>query len=77
MPEHDGDRAQAAHDAADAERVADRLLEAVALGDLEVAHRAGAVAGHLDHAQDVVGAVEGALALDRRRVRAPGLGCRP
>jgi len=61
--EHGGDGAQAAHDAADAEGVADRLLEAVAFGDLEVADRARPVARHLDHAQHVVGAVERALAV--------------
>ena len=33
------DGAQAAHDAADAERVGDRLAQAVALGNLEIHHR--------------------------------------
>ena len=52
------DRAQAAHDAADAERVGDRLAQAELLRDLEVGDRARLVAADLDHVDRVVGAVE-------------------
>ena len=52
------DRAQPAHDAADAERVGDRLAQAELLRDLEVDHGARLVAADLDHVDRVVGAVE-------------------
>ena len=52
------DRAQAAHDPADAERVGDRLAQAVLLRHLEVGDGARLVAADLDHVDRVVGAVE-------------------
>ena len=55
--EHHRGGAQRADDAADAERVADRLAHAVAGRDLEVAH-GRRVAADLDAVDDVVGAVE-------------------
>ena len=54
-PEHHRDRAQRAEDAADPERVADRLAQAVGGGDLEVEQRRR-VAADLDHVDHVVGA---------------------
>src|SRR5271169_6987903 len=39
---------KAAHDAADAQRIGDRLPEAEALGDLEMRYRAGSVAADLE-----------------------------
>ena len=73
--EHHRRRAQRADDAADAERVADRLADAVAGRDLVVAHRRR-VAAHLHAVDDVVGAVERLAAIERRghaRVRAERL----
>ena len=58
-----GRGAQAAHDAADAERVGDRLAQPVLLRHLEVDHGAGLVAGDLDHQHDVVGVLERAAAV--------------
>jgi hypothetical protein len=56
-PEQHGDRAQRAEDPADAERVADRLAQPVAGGQLEVEHRR-LVHADLDHVDGEVGAVE-------------------
>jgi hypothetical protein len=64
--EEDGDRPQPAHDPADAERGADRLAQAEALGDVEVDDRRGAVAADLERRDDVVGAVERGGAVERR-----------
>ena len=70
IPMHDRDRAQGAEDAADPERVADRLAQAVGRGDLEV-EQGGRVAADLDHVDHVIGAGEGAatveVGLDPRR----------
>ena len=74
--EHHGRGAQRADDAADAERVADRLADAVAGRDLVVAHRRG-VAADLDAVDHVVGAVERLAAVERGgdlRLRAERLG---
>ena len=46
-------------------RVADRLAQAEALGDLEVDHRGGPVAADLERRDDVVGAVERRAAVER------------
>ncbi len=56
--EQHGDRAQPPHDAADPERVGDRLAQPEPLRHLEVGHRARLVAADLDHVDGVVGAVE-------------------
>jgi len=61
--QEDRDGAQAAHDPADAQRVGDGLAQAVFLGHFEVNDRAGPVAADLEHADDVVGAVQGAAAI--------------
>ena len=61
------DGAQAAHDAADAERVGDRLAQAEPLRHLEVGHGARLVAADLDHVDRVVGAVERGAPVGRRR----------
>jgi hypothetical protein len=53
----DGEGAQAPEDAADPDRVGDGLVETEAGRDLEVAH-GRLVHAHLDHVDDVVGAVE-------------------
>jgi hypothetical protein len=58
-----GNRAQTAHDAADAQRVGDGLPQAVALGDLEVDDRRRPIAADLEHGDDVVRPVEGAAAV--------------
>ena len=55
--------AERAEDAADPERVADRLAQAVARGELEVAE-CRLVAPDLDHVEDEVGAVERGLPLE-------------
>ena len=55
--------AEAAHDAADAERVGDRLAQAVLLRHLEIGNGAGLVAGDLDHQHDVVGILQRAAAV--------------
>ncbi len=59
----DGNGAQAAHDPADAQRIGDGLTEAVLFGDLEVDNRARFVAAYLEHADGVVGPVQGAAAI--------------
>ena len=64
--EHHRRRAQRADDAADAERVADRLADAVAGGDLVVAH-GRRVPAHLDAVDHVVGALERLTAVERGR----------
>ena len=61
------DGAQAAHDAADAERVGDGLAQAELLRDLEVGDGARLVAADLDHVDRVVGAVERGAAVGGRR----------
>ena len=50
--------AQTAHDAADAERVRDRLPQAEPLGDLEIGDGAGIVAADLERDDDEIGALE-------------------
>ena len=55
--DHDGDRAETAHDAADADRVADRLAQPERLRDVEVGPRRR-VPADLDLVDQVVGAVE-------------------
>ena len=55
--DHDGDRAEAAHDPADADRVADRLAQPVLPRHVEVGPRRR-VAADLDLVDQVVGAVE-------------------
>ena len=76
--EHHRRGAQRADDAADAERVADRLADAVAGRDLVVAH-GRRVAADLDAVDHVVGAVERLAAVEGRRdprLRAERLGRR-
>ena len=58
--------AQRAEDAADAERVADRLAKPVARRELEVAQRR-LVAADLDHVEHEVGAVDRGAAIEVRR----------
>ena len=58
---HDGDRAQASHDAADPQRVADRLAKAVFLGHFEVDDRAGIIQADLDRVHDEIGASQRVL----------------
>ena len=71
--EHHRNRAEAAHDPADAERVGDRLAQAEALGHLEVGDGARLVAADLDHVDRVVGTVERGAAIGGLR----DLGRRP
>ena len=52
------DGAQPTEDPADAQRVGDRLAQAILLGNLKVDHRRGLVAADLDHADRVIGTVE-------------------
>ena len=63
--------AEAAHDAADAERVGDGLAQAVFLRHLEIGDRAGLVAADLEGDDDEIGAVERlalvGIGLDRGR----------
>jgi hypothetical protein len=78
--EQQGNRAQAAHDPADPERVADRLAQAEALRHVEVDDGGRFVAADLEHRQDVVGAVECYSAIERRldrdaAIRRHALGC--
>ena len=61
------DGAQPADDAADAERVGDRLAQAELLRHLEVGDRARFVAADLDHVDRVVGAVERGAPVGGRR----------
>jgi len=71
------DGAQAAEDAADAERVGDGLAQAVLLGDLEIDDGGGLVAAHLDHTDRIIGAIECAAAVGGGfdgRVPVDGLG---
>ena len=58
--------AEAAHDAADAERVGDGLAQVVFLGHLEIDDGRGLVAADLEADDDEIGAVE-RLALVRDR----------
>ena len=58
IDEQHRDRAQAAHDPADAERVGDGLAQPELLRHLEVGDGARLVAADLDHVDRVVGAVE-------------------
>ena len=58
-----GEGPQAPEDAADADGVGDGLVQPVAGRDVEVAH-GGVVHPHLDHVDDVVGAVERRAAVD-------------
>ena len=72
-----GRGAQAAHDAADAERVGDGLAQPALLRHLEVGDRAGLVAGDLDHQHDVVGVLQRPPAIGRGgdlRLRVDGRG---
>ena len=66
------DRAQGAKDGADPERVADRLAQAVLLGDVEVEARGGDAAD-LDRVDGEVGAVEGRATVEVGLDRARGL----
>ena len=59
------DRPQAAHDPADADRVTDRLPQAVPLGNLEVDDGRRPVAADLERRDDVVGAVERRAPVER------------
>ena len=56
--EQHGNGAQTAHDAADAQRVGNGLVQAIALGNLEVGHCARFIAAHLNHADGIVRPVE-------------------
>ena len=56
--EHHRNGAQRAEDAADPQRVADGLAQAVALGHLEVDHRARLVTAHLNGVDHEVGAAQ-------------------
>ncbi len=58
-----GNGAQAAHDAANAQRVGNGLAQAILLGHFKVHHRARLVACHLEHANGVVGAIQGGAAV--------------
>ena len=60
--DHHGDRAETAHDAADPDRVGDRLPQPVAPRDLEVAN-GRLVSPDLDLVDQVVGALEGGRAV--------------
>ena len=60
---HDGNGAQGAHDAADAQGVADGLAQAVLLGHLKVDDGAGVVQAHLNGVDDEVRAPQGVLAV--------------
>jgi hypothetical protein len=64
--EEDRNRAEAAHDPADPDRVPDRLPQPEALRHLEVDHRPGPVAADLEHRQDVVRSVQRGAAVERR-----------
>ncbi len=57
--QQDGDGAQGAHDATDAQGVANGLAQPVLLGDFKINHRAGLVASHLEHADSIVGTIQG------------------
>ncbi len=61
-----GHGAQGPHDAAHAQRVADGLAPTVRPGDLEVDHRRGPIAAHLDGGDDEIGAGERSPAVGRR-----------
>ena len=54
---------QPPEDSADADRVGDGLVQAVAGRDLEIAH-GGVVHPHLDHVDDIIGAVQRAAAVE-------------
>ncbi len=56
--QQDRDRAQAAHDAADAQRVGNRLAQAIFFGDFKVDDGARFVAAHLEHTDRVVRAIQ-------------------
>ena len=60
---HDGNGAQGAHDAPDAQGVADGLAQAVLLGDFKVDDGAGLVEAHLDGVYHKLGAPQGLLAV--------------
>src|SRR5439155_13863727 len=70
-PEHHRDRSEPAEDAADADRVADRLAEAVLRRNPEVDER-GVVPADLDLVDHVVGAVESGATIE---VRLDGRAC--
>ena len=80
--EQHGDRAQPAHDPADAQRVADRLAQPEALRHVEVDHGRGAVTADLERGDDVIGAGERRAAIQawprcppRRRAGASARSC--
>ena len=60
---HHGDGAQGAHDAADAQRIADGLAKAVLLGHFKVDNGAGIVQTHLNGVDHETGAAQGFLAV--------------
>ena len=60
---HDGNGAQGAHDAPDAQGVADGLAQAVLLGHLKVDDGAGVVQAHLNGVDDEVRPPQGVLAV--------------
>ncbi len=72
--EHHRDGAQGAHDAADAQGVADRLAQTVALRDLEVDHRRRPVAADLDHVDRVVRSIQRRAQIGGRLDRRVGAG---
>jgi len=53
-----GNRAKPAHDAADAERVSNRLAQSKSFGHLEIGHRAGFETADLEANNDKVSAIE-------------------
>jgi len=73
--DHDRDRPEPAHDAADPDRVADRLAQPEALRDLEVGHGRGPVAADLHHRDDVIGAVQCRSSFLRAFDPRAGAGC--
>ena len=63
--EKDGDGAQSAHDASDAERISDGLFDPIFFGNLKVDDGAGFIAANLEHADGIVCAIEGGAAVER------------
>ena len=60
---HHGDGAQGAHDATDAQRIADGLSKAVLLGHLKVDNGAGVIQAHLNGVDDETRAAQSFLAV--------------
>ena len=69
---HDGDRAQRAHDAADAQRIGDRLFDAILARDVEVDDGGRAVPTDLNRIDDVTRAFKGLAAVGGCRNRRRG-----